>query len=108
MLDMLRVRRDETCRLVNAIPGMQVVVPRSTFYLFPDVTEAMRRMGYTAVSEFAEQALHNTGVSFCTRQHFGRRQPGEDRDYIRLAYSGIGLGDIQEGLGKLREWVESA
>jgi aspartate/methionine/tyrosine aminotransferase len=108
MLDTLRERRDETCRLVNAIPGMHVAVPHATFYVFPDVTEAMRRMGFTAVSDFAEQALHHTGMSFCTRQHFGRRQPGEDRDYIRLAYSGINLIDIQEGLGRLAEWVESA
>ena len=108
MLDTLRERRDVTCRLVNAIPGMQVAVPKSTFYVFPDVTDAMQRMGFTAVSDFAEQALHNTGMSFCTRQHFGRRQPGEDRDYIRLAYSGIGLADIQQGLGRLRDWVASS
>jgi len=108
MLDILRERRDETCRLVNEIPGMQVAVPKSTFYVFPDVTGAMQRMGFATVGEFAEQALYNTGMSFCTRQHFGRRQPGEERDYIRLAYSGIDLADIGEGLGRLKEWVESA
>jgi DNA-binding transcriptional MocR family regulator len=47
-------------------------------------------------------------VSFCTREQFGSRQPGEDRDYIRLAYSGIGLADIEEGLERLRDWVSSA
>ena len=108
MLDTLRERRDETCRLVNQIPGMHVAVPKSTFYVFPDVTDAVQQMGFAEVSDFAEQALYDTGVSFCTRQHFGRRQPGEDRDYIRLAYSGIGLVDIQDGLGRLRDWVGSA
>jgi aspartate/methionine/tyrosine aminotransferase len=108
MLATLRERRDETCRLVHEVPGMQVAVPTSTFYVFPDVTDAMQQMGVAEVSDFAEQALYNTGVSFCTRQHFGRRQPGEDRDYIRLAYSGIGLADIQDGLGRLRDWVASA
>ncbi|BCW36011.1 aminotransferase [Arthrobacter sp. StoSoilA2] len=108
MLDILRVRRDAACDIVNAIPGMSVAVPQSTFYLFPDVTEAMQKLGYTAVGDFASDVLHKTGVSFCTREHFGRRLPGEDRQYIRLAYSGIEVDAIREGLGRLREWIENA
>ena len=73
MLDVLRERRDATCELVNSVPGMHVAVPQSTFYLFPDVTEVMEKMGYTAVGDFASDALYKTGVSFCTREHFGRR-----------------------------------
>ncbi|GAS87125.1 pyridoxal phosphate-dependent aminotransferase [Mycolicibacterium brisbanense] len=107
MLKALRERRDAACEAVNAIPGMNVAVPHSTFYLFPDVTEAMDRMGYTAVGDFAAVALHQTGVSFCTREHFGRRQPGEERQYIRLAYSGIEVDDIREGLGRLNEWISA-
>jgi aspartate aminotransferase len=107
-LDILRERRDAACELVNAIPGMHVAVPQSTFYLFPDVTRTMERMGYTAVGDFATAALHQTGVSFCTREHFGRRQPDEHRQYIRLAYSGIDVADIRDGLGRLREWIETA
>lgn len=106
MLDILRIRRDAACELVNDIAGMHVAVPQSTFYLFPDVTEVMERMGYTAVGDFA--ALTETGVSFCTREHFGRRLPGEERQYIRLAYSGIDVADILDGLGRLRKWIETA
>lgn len=108
MLDILRGRRDAACELLNAIPGMSVAVPQSTFYLFPDVTEAMERLGYTQVGDFASDALYKTGVSFCTREHFGRRLPGEERQYIRLAYSGIETDAIREGLGNLREWIETA
>ncbi|WP_153395079.1 pyridoxal phosphate-dependent aminotransferase [Ornithinicoccus halotolerans] len=108
MLDTLRERRDVACDLVNATPGMSVRTPQSTFYLFPDVTEAVSRVGAGNVAEFAERALHETGVSFCTRHHFGRPLPGEDRAYIRLAYSGIGVEAIREGLGRLQDWVESA
>ncbi|MDQ3527543.1 MAG: aspartate aminotransferase, partial [Actinomycetota bacterium] len=49
-----------------------------------------------------------TGVSFCTRRHFGRPQPDEDRHYIRLAYSGIDVPDIREGLTRLGDWMGSA
>ncbi len=107
MLDVLRGRRDAACEVINQIPGVDVATPESTFYLFPDVTEAVRQVGAADVDDFATQALHATGVSFCTRNHFGRRQPGEDRDYIRFAYSGISEDRIREGLGKLKDWIES-
>lgn len=108
MLEVLRARRDAACGLVNATPGMSVEVPQSTFYLFPDVTEAIEIVGAEDLADFAEQALHRTGVSFCTREHFGRPQPGEDRSYVRLAYSGLSEERIREGLTGLREWIESA
>jgi len=106
LLAVLMARRDAACAMVNAIPGMSVAVPESTFYLFPDVTEAMQRKGFAQLSEFATAALQDTGVSFCTRMHFGRPQPGEDRQYIRLAYSGISEELIREGLGRLKSWIE--
>lgn len=107
MLEVLRGRRDAACQMVDSIPGMSVAVPESTFYLFPDVTEAVQRVGAKDVDDFATQALHATGVSFCTRNHFGRRQADETRDYIRFAYSGISEDRIREGLGKLKDWIES-
>lgn len=108
MLQVLKGRRDAACEIVNATPGMAVEVPKSTFYLFPDVTEAIGIVGAESLADFAEQALHQTGVSFCTRNHFGRPQPGEDRSYIRLAYSGLPEDRIREGLTGLRQWIESA
>ncbi len=67
----------------------------------------MHHMGFTDVGDFATAALHNTGVSFCTRRHFGRPQPDESEQYIRLAYSGITVEDISEGLTKLAAWINA-
>ncbi|MEO6827598.1 MAG: aspartate aminotransferase, partial [Microbacteriaceae bacterium] len=78
----------------------------ATFYLFPDVTDAMAAKGITDLSTFAAEALHATGVSFCTRRHFGRPQPGETRSYLRFAYSGLPVTDIREGLSLLKAWIE--
>lgn len=103
--DVLRVRRDAAVDGVNAIPGMHTARPDATFYLFVNVTEAMAAKGFTDVANFATAALHQTGVSFCTRRHFGRPQPGEEQQYIRLAYSGISDADITEALGLLGQWV---
>jgi aspartate/methionine/tyrosine aminotransferase len=107
LVDILRTRRDAAVDAVSAVPGMHTARPEATFYLFVNVTQAMAAKGFTDVGEFATAALHNTGVSFCTRRHFGRPQPGEEQQYIRLAYSGISADDITEGLGLLRQWVAS-
>jgi aspartate/methionine/tyrosine aminotransferase len=104
----LERRRDAAVDELQAIPGFDVAKPESTFYLFPNVTQAMAAMDFTDVAEFADAALRATGVSFCTRRHFGRPLPGESEQYARFAYSGISIDDIRTGLGRLRQWIEAA
>lgn len=104
----LQRRRDAAIDQLRGIPGLVVAKPESTFYLFPNVTLAMAAMGFTDVAEFGGAALRATGVSFCTRRHFGRPLAGESEQYVRFAYSGISVDDIQLGLSKLREWIEAA
>ena len=103
----LQRRRDAAWSELAQIDGLICPKPESTFYLFPQVTDLIARMGYNEVGAFATAALHNTGVSFCTRKHFGRPQPGEQDHYVRFAYSGLSVDDIHEGLAGLRAWVNS-
>lgn len=107
ILRILKQRRDRTVELLNAIDGVTCFKPEATFYLFPDVTEVMERMGLTDYEQFRTTCLKETGVSFCTRRHFGRPLAGETRSYIRFAYSGIDVADIEEGLSKLKVFLES-
>ena len=107
ILTELRRRRDAAANVLGTIDGMQLAVPEATFYLFPYVGEAMERTGHDDVGEFATAALHATGVSFCTRRHFGRPLPGEDDRFVRFAYSGLGVDAITEGLSALGEWIHS-
>ena len=104
----LQRRRDAAVAELHKITGFVIAKPDSTFYLFPNVTDAMDALGFTEVAEFADAALRATGVSFCTRRHFGRPLLGETEQYVRFAYSGISVEDIQLGIGKLREWIEAA
>ncbi|MCL4504639.1 MAG: aminotransferase class I/II-fold pyridoxal phosphate-dependent enzyme [Chloroflexi bacterium] len=106
ILSELRRRRDAAVEMLQSIEGFSLHKPETTFYLFPNVTRAMQSMGYTDVSDFADAALKQACVSFCTRKHFGRPQPGEREQYIRLAYSGISVEDIRAGLGQLKAWIE--
>ena len=57
--------------------------------LFPDMTDVYDEMGCKSYEDFRSRILRETGVSFCTREHFGTPLKNEDRKYIRFAYSGI-------------------
>ncbi|MHC4575573.1 MAG: pyridoxal phosphate-dependent aminotransferase [Planctomycetota bacterium] len=103
----LRERRDMAVSMLNSIDGIRCFKPNATFYLFPNVTDVMQRKGFDDYERFRKAALSETGVSFCTRLHFGRPLPGESELYIRFAYSGIDVDDIQEGLTRFKEWLES-
>ncbi len=66
----------------------------------------MKRKKIGDVEEFRKICLHETGVSFCTRRHFGRPLPDETEQYIRLNYSGIDVGQIKEGMKKLSDFLK--
>ena len=107
LLNTLKERRDCAVDILNSIEGIHCFRPNATFYLFPNVTKTMQKKGFTDYDDFRRTVLHETGVSFCTRLHFGRPLEGEDNMYIRLAYSGIDTPEIKEGLGKFKTFIES-
>ena len=107
LLATLKERRDCAVDILNSIEGIHCFRPNATFYLFPNVTAAMQKKGLSNYDDFRRTVLRETGVSFCTRLHFGRPLEGEDKLYIRLAYSGIDTSEIKEGLGKLKVFIES-
>ncbi len=107
LVRVLKTRRDATIAGIQTVTGMRVHTPNSAFYVFPEVTQTMARTGHDDVARFAIDALHNAGMSFCTRKHFGRPADNEKGNYIRLAYSGINNPQIEKGLARLAEWVNS-
>lgn len=106
ILNTLKERRDTAVDLLNSIEGIHCFRPNATFYLFPNVTGAMRQKGLNDYEEFRRSVLTETGVSFCSRLHFGRPLEGEKNAYIRLAYSGIDKSEIEEGLTKFKAFIE--
>jgi len=103
----LEARRDAAVAGLNAIDGISIAAPESTFYLYPNVTKIMERKGLQDVNQLMDEALKQSDVSFCTRHHFGRAVPGETQHYIRLAYSGIDVPSINEGLRRLKAYFEA-
>ena len=106
IVETLRQRRDAAVAGLKAIEAITIASPQSAFYLFPNVTKVMERKGLTDINVLMREALVHTDVSFCTRNHFGRPVPGEKDYYIRMAYSGIDVPDIQAGLSRLKEYFE--
>ena len=105
IISILKERRDVAARILNEIPGIRCYTPNATFYLFPNVTGVMANKGFTDVEDFRRAVLHETGVSVCSRGHFGRPQTGQSEQYVRLAYSGIDTPQIVEGLGRLKAYL---
>jgi aspartate/methionine/tyrosine aminotransferase len=106
ILTTLKKRRDLCVELLNNIEGVHCFKPDTTFYLYPDVTEAMAAKGCSEYNHFLSEVLNHTGVSMCARSHFGSPLPGEQRKYLRVAYSGITRASIEEGLKKLKQYLE--
>jgi len=102
----LKERRDTAVEILNSIKGVRCFRPNATFYLYPNITEAMKRKNLTNYDAFRKILLRETGVSVCTRLHFGRALEGEENFYIRLAYSGINTSEIKEGLSKFKTFIE--
>ncbi|PHR24486.1 MAG: aspartate aminotransferase [Desulfotalea sp.] len=106
IMAILQARRDLAVDALNSIEGVSCYRPNATFYLYPDVTKAMANTGYTEYQPFLDAVLKDTGVSLCARTHFGTLLPGENKKYLRLAYSGIDGEMIEEGLLRLKMFLE--
>jgi aspartate/methionine/tyrosine aminotransferase len=106
ILRVLKERRDLAVEMLNGIQGIRCLRPNATFYLYPNITGAMQRRGFSDYESFRRSLLQATGVSVCARIHFGRPLPGETDFYIRLAYSGIDASEIRAGLAEFKAFVE--
>mmetsp|Transcript_25723 Transcript_25723/g.35679 ORF Transcript_25723/g.35679 Transcript_25723/m.35679 type:complete len:749 (-) Transcript_25723:139-2385(-) len=102
----LKKRRDLLFDLVNKIPGFSAPLPHATFYLWTDVTEAMKILSSPSYEAFRKQILHECKISFCTREHFGEPLPDERLKHIRLAFSGISCEDIKIACTILKDYME--
>jgi len=102
----LQERRDVLVEAINQVPGFHCHPSPAAFYLFVNVTQAMEMLDISEYEDFRRCILDATGVAFCTREHFGASLPGESQKYVRFAYSGIGVKDIQEAARLLKNFMQ--
>lgn len=94
MVRELEDRRDVLADVINGVPGFHAITPKATFYMMANVTKAMEMMNITNIEAFRRKILADTGVSFCTRAHFGTPTLGEQEQYVRFAFSGVTVEQI--------------
>jgi len=103
MKDSFLARRDLIVRLLNEVPGVNCQVPGGAFYVWPNVTEACRRIGAADSEEFRKRLLHEAGVAVLADIHFGMRVPGEGQ-HVRFSYAASRQA-IEAGVQRMAEFI---
>ncbi len=105
MVSELEKRRDVLSEELDSVVGFHTIKPKATFYMMANVTRAMEMMRIKDIEEFRRKVLQDTGVSFCTRAHFGKETDGETEKYVRFAFSGVDIEVIKKVGGVLRPYM---
>ena len=96
-------RRDLIVGLLNQVPGVKCQVPGGAFYVWPNITEACRRIGAADSEEFRKRLLHEAGVAVLADIHFGTRVPGEGQ-HVRFSYA-ASKEAIQQGVARMADFI---
>jgi aspartate/methionine/tyrosine aminotransferase len=97
-------RRDLIVGLLNQVPGVKCQVPGGAFYVWPNITEACRRIGAADSEEFRKRLLHEAGVAVLADIHFGMRVPGEGQ-HVRFSYAASNQA-IEAGVQRLADFIK--
>ncbi|MCX6773038.1 MAG: pyridoxal phosphate-dependent aminotransferase [Candidatus Micrarchaeota archaeon] len=105
MVQSFRERRELIVKLLNELDGVKCLMPGGAFYAYPNVTDAVKRLGLKDSEELRKLLLKN-GVAVLADIHFGKRNPGETEQYIRLSYA-TSKDNIIEGLRRMKTVIGS-
>lgn len=100
MVASFKERRDIIVKLLNEIDGVNCLLPGGAFYVFPNVTGACKKLGLKDSEELRKVLLQN-GVAVLADIHFGRRNPGDNEQHIRLSYA-TAKDKIVEGVRRMK------
>jgi aspartate aminotransferase len=85
---------------IQRVPGFRCVPASGTFYLFPDVADAMRLKGCSTDVELCEQLLEAAGVALVPGSAFGA--PG----HLRLSFAAA-LDLLEDAVGRMHAFMRS-
>ena len=98
-------RRNLIVDLLNDIDGISCLKPKGSFYVFPNITKACRKLGLKDAEEFQDYLLYNHGVAVLARTSFGKKNENETEEYMRISYA-TSKDNISEGLKRIKKAVE--
>ena len=105
MVASFRERRDITVKLLNEIDGVTCLTPGGAFYVFPNVTASVKKLKLKDSEELRKLLLQN-GVAVLSDVHFGKRNPGDPEQHIRLSYV-ASKANIIEGINRMKKLMGS-
>jgi aspartate/methionine/tyrosine aminotransferase len=103
MRDVFLTRRDRIVAGLNEIPGFKCQKPGGAFYVWPNVTDACKRVSASSSEELRQRLLHEAGVAVLADIHFGTPVVGEGQ-HIRFSYASS-LSAIDAGLGRIADFM---
>ncbi len=100
MVATFKKRRDMIVNGLNSIDGIRCMLPKGTFYVFPNVTGACRKRGFRDADQLQRYLLYVGHVAALPKTSFGRRLKEETDEYLRFSYA-TSSDDIKEGLRRM-------
>ena len=105
MIAEFKARRDLIVAGLNAISGFSCKNPNGAFYVFPNVSEACRKLGFADSKALQQHLLYEANVAVLPRTSFGVKNVGETGEYLRFSYANS-QANIIEGLRRIKAAVE--
>lgn len=102
MVRKFKKRRNLIVKGLNSIEGIKCLKPKGAFYVFPNVTKVCKDLGFKDGKHLQQFLLYQAGVAVLGRTCFGRKNNGEQEEYIRLSYA-TSEENIEEGVKKIKE-----
>jgi aspartate/methionine/tyrosine aminotransferase len=97
-------RRNLIVKLLNKIDGVKCLMPGGAFYVFPNVNGALEKLNLKSAEDLRKVLLDN-GVAVLADIHFGKKDPNETNQYIRLSYA-TSKENIIKGLEIMKKVIE--
>jgi aspartate/methionine/tyrosine aminotransferase len=104
MRDVFLERRNRIVAGLNELPGFRCLTPGGAFYVWPNVTDACKRVGAKSSEEFRKRLLYEAGVAVLADIHFGTPVEGEGQ-HIRFSYASS-ITAIDDGLGRIADFMK--
>ena len=96
MREEYRRRREELASALNGIRGLACALPGGAFYLFPNVSGAMRTLGCQTSVALAQRLMSEIAVAAVPGEAFGAA------GYLRLSYA-LSIDRIRAGAARLQD-----
>ena len=99
MVKAFKDRRDYIVNSLNEIKGIICNNPEGAFYVFPDISDVMRRKNINGSTEFSKKFLEEQQVAVVPGAAFG------NDNHIRISYA-TSFENIKNGINRLAEFCK--